>query len=233
MNKKTRNTVKNYMTFDFDFAGIRIQEEYLTPVDWSLSVDLLALEKPGQTKEEAESNAAFAFQKVYFWLSNNLPGVVIVDVANEADMLLANICSNIPMFCPGEPGDELIIRLLHAKITSLTGDSLIVGPIRLKSTDSSLQYNYDCADGDYQLPRNTEEYYQEYPCRDMAPWWARDDGFSFEFARADTPEAEELYKSIVDPLDEFYSIVAEYSTKGMNKEPAKVIKVDKWKPKKV
>lgn len=233
MNKKSKSVVKNFMTLDFDFTGIRIQEGYLTPVDWSLSVDLFALEKGTQSKDEVESAAAFVFQKIYFWLNTNLQGIVAVDVSSDEDLLLANLSSNITMFCPGNPGDELIIRLLHAKLTSLAGEDLIIGPMRLRASDASLQYNYDCMDGEYDLPRSADEYYQEYPCQDPAPWWTRDDGFCFEFAKADTPEAVEIAKNIVDPLDEFYSIIAEYSAHGMNREPAKIIKIDKWKPKKV
>lgn len=223
--------MKNFMTFDFDFTGIRLQDKYLTPVDWNLSVDLFAVEKTGQTKSDIEASAGFIFQKIYFWLSTNLPGILTVDVTDEEDLFLANITSNIMMFCPGSPTDDLIIRLLHAKLTSLSDGSLIIGPVRLKASDTSLCYNYDCMDGEYNLPSTTEEYYTEHPCKDQAPWWTRDDGFCFEFAKAETEEMIKISESIVDPMEEFYSIINEYSS--ISKEPAKIIKPERWNPKKV
>lgn len=236
MIKKGRHHIKSYMTLEYDFTGIRIQECQLTPVDWKLSVDLVAFSKKGKTKEESETNASITYQKIYYWLDTNLPYIVAVDVGKEDDLYMANLSSNIMMYCPGNPGDDMLIQLLHAKISALAGPDLIVGEIRLKGSDTNLQYTFDCADGDYALPASTEEYYTESKTRDDIPWWMRDDGFCFEFVKPiDDVAAEDLFKEIVDPMDEFRRLVAEMSDShiGFVREPAKIVKVEKWKPRTV
>lgn len=227
---KMKNPTKNHMKLEYDFSGIRLQDSFIAPVDWNISVDLYAIERKSQQKSEVESKAGFAFQKIYFWLNTNLNGIIAVNTKSEYDFHLASMTSNLMMFCPENPGDDLLIRLLHAKMTSLASDDLIVGQIRLKSSDSILQYVYDCNDGDYKLPTDTVGYFEHYQCKDPAPWWTRDDGFCFELAAPVDDETKEMAEKIVDPLDEFYDLIQEYSAE---KEPAKIIKVDKWKPRKV
>jgi hypothetical protein len=225
------------MTLEYDFSGIRLQEGSLTPVDWKLTVDLVATGKKGKAREEVEYDASITYQKIYFWLDTNLPNIIAVDVNSEDDLYLANLATNIMMYCPGIPSDDLLTQLLHSKISILAGTDLLVGEIHLKGSDSTLHYTFDCSDGLYILPRTTAEYYPESATRDTIPWWMRNDGFCFEFARPEdnTQTDEELFGGITDPLEEFHRIMAEVSDShiGLIKEPAKIIQVEKWKPRKV
>lgn len=237
MIKKGKHLIKSHMTLEYNFTGIRIQESSLTPVDWKLTVDLVATIKKGVTKEDANYTAGIAYQKIYFWLETNLPNIAIVDVSNKNDLYIANLSTNITMYCPGNPGDDLLIQLLHAKICSLSGDNLLVGEIHLKGSDTSLHYIYDSPDTGCLLPDKTSDYYTESITRDTDPWWFRDDGFCFEFARPEDNELsdDELFKDIVDPMVEFYKIMAEVTDTHFElvREPAKIIQVEKWKPHKV
>lgn len=237
MIKKGKNLIKSYMTLEYDFSGIRVQDSALTPVDWKLSVDLVAIGKKGKSKDTIEYKASVTYQKIYFWLDTNLPNVVVVDVAKEDDLYIANLSSNIMMYCPGNPSDDMLIQLIHSKITSLAHPNLLVGEIRLKGSDTNLQYTYDCADNEITLPLTTEEYYTEGKTRDKEPWWYRDDGFCFEFVMPEdeTMSEEEFFKDISDPMDEFYKVVNEMTDAeiGLVKEPAEIVQVEKWKPKKV
>lgn len=237
MIKKGRHLIKSHMTLEYDFTGIRIQEGSLTPVDWKLTIDLVATGKKGKSKEVIECDAGITYQKIYFWLDTNLPNIITVDVTNEDDLYIANLSTNIMMYCPDSPGDDLLIQLLHAKISSLASPDLIVGEIHLKGSDTSLQYTFDCADVGYLLPSSTSEYYTEGTTRDKMPWWFRDDGFCFEFVRPEDNELsdEELFKDIADPMDEFYRIMTEVTDMhiGLVREPARIVQVEKWKPKKV
>jgi len=237
MLKKGKHIIKSYMTLKYNFTGIRLHEGYLGPVDWELTVDLIVPDKKNKEKDEIEQKAGVIYQKLYFWLDTNLPNVIIVDVNNEDDLYVANLSSNLMMYCPSAPSDDLIIQLLHSKLSSLTSQELIIAEMKLKGSDSTLQYTFDSQDKEYLLPSKTEEYYPEGTARDSIPWWSRDDGFCFEFIRpADTevPD-EELFKDICDPLSEFYRIIKETSEDdiGMMKEPARIVQVEKWKPKKV
>ena len=237
MIKKGRNLIKSHMTLEYDFTGIRIQDGSLTPVDWKLTVDLVAIGKKSKPREEIEYEAGITYQKIYFWLDTNLPNIVVVDVSNEDDLYIANLSTNIMLYCPDSPNDDLLIQLLHAKISSLANSDLVVGEMHLKGSDTALQYTFDCSDAGYMLPATTEEYYTEGTTRDKEPWWFRDDGFCFEFVRPDGNELpdEELFKDIMDPMDEFRRIMAEVSDMhiGLTREPARIVQVEKWKPRTV
>jgi len=239
MIKRGRHIIKSHMTFSYDFTGIRLQEGCLTPVDWTLTADLVATGKKGKTREEIEDTAGFTYQKIYFWLDTNLPNILMVDVGTEDDLYIANLSSNLMMYCPGNPSDDTLIQLLHSKISVLAGTGLIVGEMKLKGSDTSLEYTFDCSDGDYELPTTTE-YYTESTTRDKIPWWARDDGFCFEFVRPIAVEGtpvipdEELFKDISDPMDDFRKAMTDMDIHiGITKEPARIVQVERWKPKKV
>lgn len=237
MIKKGRQIIKSHMTMEFNFSGIRLQNNMLIPVNWNLQVDLVAQGKKEKTREEIEYNASITFQKINFWLETNLPDILLVNVKSEEDLYLANLTSNIMMYCPGYTSDDLLIQLLHCKISTLANPDLLVGEIYLKGNDSPLHYTFGCDDGLYMLPKTTADYYTESATRDKKPWWLRNDGFCFEFSRPSDIEIsdEELFADIVDPLEEFHRIMAEIDDENMTllKEPAKIVQVEKWKPKKV
>jgi hypothetical protein len=234
MMKRGSNIIRSYMTLEYAFTGIRVQDSYLTPVDWTLTVNLIAPVKKRKVKEW-ETRLGLAYQKIYFWLDTNLPNIMIVDVSKEDDLFIANLSSNVMMYCPGSSGDDLVIQLLHSKLTSLAKNELMIGEIQLKGSDATLQYTFDCPEGDYTLPTTTEEYYTEGTTRDVTPWWGRDDGFCFEFVRPAETELtdEELFKDIIDPMNEFDRVMTEVTSEthvGL-REPAKIVQVEKWKPK--
>jgi hypothetical protein len=237
MIKKGRHLIKSHMTLEYDFTGVRIRDGYLVPVDWKLNVDLVATGKKGKAREIVECDASLTYQKIFFWLDTNLPNIVVVNVQNENDLYIANLSTNIMMYCPDIPGDDMLIQLLHSKISALAFPNLMVGELHLKGSDTALQYTYDCSEGSYVLPTTTEEYYTEGTTRDKTPWWLRDDGFCFEFVRPEDNKLtdEELFKDIMDPMDEFRRLVDEMSETPISilSEPAKIVQVEKWKPKKV
>ncbi len=231
-----KHRIRNHMTMEYDFTGIRILESSLIPVDWHLTIQLTAFDKKGKTKEELEFAAAVAYQKIFFWLETNLPNTVMVDVTNEDDLYIANLSSNIMLYCPSCPYDDLIAQLLHSKVSILAGEDLLVGAVTLKASDVTIKYDFDSAETGYNLPMTTAEYYTEGKARDVNPWWIRPDGFSFEFIRPeDTGLTDaELYKDIIDPMEEFDRMIQETSDHlGVVREPAKIVKIEKWKPKKV
>lgn len=238
MMKRGKHIIRNYMTLSYDFTGIRLQDSNLTPVDWQLKVNLVAHKKRGVSEEELEYKTSALYQRLYFWLDTNLPNIIAVDVESEPDLYIANLSSNIMMYCPGNPGDDLIIQLLHSKLTALTSGELVVGEIKLTGSDTTLEYTFDCEDGDYGLPTETKEYYTEGTARDEIPWWSRNDGFCFEFIRPEKSEDvtdEELFGNIQDPMLEFEKLISEISEGqiGVMREPARIVQVEKWKPKKV
>jgi len=236
MIKHGKNIIRNYMTMNFEFGGIRIQDGFMTAVDWELSVNLIVAQR-AKSREDVEYRAGVMYQKLWFWLDANLQGIVLVNVESEDDLYIANLSSNITLYCPGNPSDDLVIKLLHSKLTALAGKDIGIGEMRLKASDTSICYTYDCPEGDYELPLTTSEYYTEGTCRDVDPWWTRNDGFCFEFVKPEDSEEtdEEIFAGIVDPMIEFERAVSvmENTQIGMVREPARIVQVEKWKPKKV
>lgn len=230
-----KHRIKNFMTLEYEFVGTRIIDQSLTPVSWSLKINLVSANSKGKTREEIEENANLTYQKIYFWLDTNLPNVVLVNVADENDLYIANLSSNIMLYCPGKATDDMMIQLLHAKITSLVNHSLFVGEMELKGSDTTLRYTFDCPNGDYMLPLRIKDYYTEGTPRDEFPWWTRDDGFCFEFIRPEgtTSTDAELFGEIIDPMDEFYSVMTGIDDIGIVREPARIIQTERWSPKKV
>ena len=237
MMKSGKHFIRSHMTLGYNFSGIRLQDNLLIPVDWEINIDLVVVDKKNKTYEEIEYHAGIIFQKVYFWLDTNLPNILAVDVSNQTDLYIANLTSNIMMYCPGNPDDDMIAQLLHSKISVLSNDSLVVGEITVKASDTSLKYTFSTKDGHYGLPSSTKEYCNNGICRDDKPWWARDDGFCFEFIRPAEMNIDdnELFGNIIDPMSEFKRIISEMSNSEMTppKEPARIVQVEKWKPKKV
>lgn len=238
MMRTGKNIFKSYMTLEYKFTGNRIQDSCIIPVNWDLSVNLVVSDKKLKTKEEIENKVAIAYQKIHFWLDANLPNCIMVDVDKEEDMYIASLTSNTTVFCPGNPGDDLIIQLIHSKISALAQDIFVIGEMSLKNTDMSLKYVFDVTENSYNLPETTAEYYSHGVARDELPWWSRDDGFCFEFIKPDGSELseEELFGDIVDPMDEFFQFMAELSLNNavdITKEPARIVQVEKWKPKTV
>lgn len=238
MLKRGKQIVRSYMTMSYQFSGIRLQEGHLAPVDWSLSINLVASVKNIKAKADAEYKASIIFQRIYFWLDTNLQNILFVDVSNEDDLYIANLSSNITMYCPESPDDDMIIQLLHSKLSAISGPELEIADIQLKGSDTALQYTFDSQDNGYDLPLTTAEYYLEGTARDEMPWWSRNDGFCFEFIRPIDSEGvtdEELFADIVDPMDDFEKFITEMTDAniGMTKEPARIVQVEKWKPRKM
>lgn len=232
-----KQRVKNHMTLEYEFSGIRLQEGTLTPVDWTLKVNLVGHERKNVSKEEQELEAGVAYQKILFWLETNMPAILMVNVENEDDLYIANLSSNIMLYCPGPATDDIIVQMLHAKISTLAEGYLVVGETQLQASDASVTYTFDGSDEDYSLPNEVKEYFTTGETRDTTPWWYRNDGFCFEFVRPEDAEGtdEEVFKDITDPMSDFARHITEIVHRriGIVKEPAKIVQVERWSPKKV
>ncbi len=161
-----------------------------------------------------------------------------MDATDEDDLYLASLSANITLYCPGDTSDDNIIQLLHAKLSVLAAASMVVGEMKLKGSDTSATYTFDCLNGEYDLPTSSTEYI-DGEVRDNDPWWNRNDGFCFEFIKPEHVEGEtvsdEIFDDIVDPMVEFERLMQEAteSFTGIVREPARIVQIEKWKPKTV
>ena len=234
-----KHKIRSHMTLEYDFTGIRLQEGCFTPVDWKLTVDLIAPRGTTQkSKEDSELKAGMTYNRIHFWLDTNLTNVIVVDATNEDDLYLANLSANITLYCPGDVSDDHVIQLIHSKLSALAAGTMVVGEMQLKGSDTSAAYTFDCPDGAYELPVSPSEYI-EGEARDEEAWWFRNDGFCFEFIKPVAAEGEtipeDIFGDIVDPMTEFERMVQEATESfvGIIKEPARIVQVEKWKPKTV
>lgn len=233
-----KHNIESYMTMVHEFPGIRIIDGVLNPTKWNLEIDLVAIDlATTQAKfDEMQMNGSIAYQKVLFWLDTCLPGCVFVGSNNPTGMEMAMMCDNMLMHCPDEPTDDLIVALLHSKITAISNGHLHIGQIRLVSTDTSAKYTYNVPAEGYGLPKKVKDYI-DLPSLYRKPWWERNDGFSFEFLKPKgcKDKLVDLYQAIQDPLDSFEESMSaiEFTFDPEPKEPAEIIQVEKWQPRTV
>jgi len=229
-----KHKVRSYMKMEFAFSGIRIADKELIPVQWQLSATLVPIQKKKPTKESLPHDAEITYQRLYFWLETNLPNVIVVDADDNVGIAIATSVTNVMMVCPGAPYDEMIAELLHHKFTSLVDGHMAIGDITLKSSDTTAAFTFDCPDGAYELPGTVSEYLP-YRSLHTLPWWARNDGYSFEFVMPDSIKdktIEEFFGEVSDPMEQFDASVDEMIGEEHTDE-AIIIPVSKWKPQKV
>lgn len=233
---KVRNEiVNNFMTITFKFPSVRVIHSVLEPVVFNLDLNLTSLADISKPKEftEIQAEGNIAFQKLYFWLESVLPGVVMVDATDKAGFGFSALVGNIIMHCPGEPIDELLVRMLHSKISAIVGSKLIIGEITLGADESGTSYTFVPDGYGYHLPETVRSYL-DLPSLNKKPWWCRKDGFCFEFVKGkDIKEKlEVLYAGIPDPLEEYEANLRE-ALSGKSQASAPIIEHDTWKPKKL
>jgi hypothetical protein len=237
--KKVKSFGRNCLTLNYDFTGLRVRDALFIPVKWNLTIDFNIIAKNNYLKKEyspEELKRGFNInnQRLYYFLDVNLPNAMLVDATVEEDVDLANMSSNMMVYFPGEVNDFTFAKLLHSKLSILSEDIFEVGQISIKADDTFLQYTYNHEGDDYDLPMLTEDYCKFGKMRDKSCWWARNDGFCFEFLRPDDTKLtdEELYGNIIDPLSEFEDLILDENDNNI-KEPAKIVQIEKWKPKKI
>jgi hypothetical protein len=227
--------VKSFMTLKYNFPGVRILEDCLSPTYWSVNVNLVAVDydKNSHPVSTMQANGSIAYQKAYYWMESMLPGIILTNIDNKFGLSIATTATNPMMYCPGDPTDDLLVQLIHAKLAAITNNHLYIGEITLDSNDTSAGYTFCRLKDGYTLPDKVKDYV-DLPSLHRKPWWHRDDGFCFEFLKQKNNKEKiaDIYKDVFDPLKEFEEMLIneqEYT----QKEPAEIIHVDKWKPKKV
>jgi hypothetical protein len=238
MKKVNKNDIKSFMTLNFEFSGTRIMEKYIIPVEWELKVNLVAVDYgTSRSMKEMQTASGMAYQKLHFWLESCLPDIIAVNTANEVGMDIVSKVDNIMMHCPDEPTDDLIIRMLHSKMSTIVSDNIFIKEAVLSSSDSPATYTFCLADTGYDLPAKVSNY-TNLPSLHETPWWERYDGFSFEFLSPPNSDIlpEEIYERVSDPLQEFENaLLSGFGTIteiiSADTKPAEIIHIDRWKPK--
>ena len=234
-----KHRIRSFMTLEYSFSGIRVIEIDLIPVQWTLTIDLAPSQKKRKNLEEIARKAELTYQRIYFWLETVLTQAVCVNTTNAIGMAIAATSSNVMVMCPDEPYDEVLVELLHSKLTALADGNMLIGSIHLKGSDVTASCSYECPDGLYALPDAVQDYVGiDVTSMHSIPWWARNDGFSFEFLKSeenkDIPD-DVYFGAFSDPMQDFDKTMEEIAELApiIPKEPATIIQAEKWKPRKV
>lgn len=235
-----KQEVGSYMTMKMDFPGIRMLDNILCPTKWNLEIDVVALDigPKALTQSEIQMNGGLAYQKLYFWMETCLPMCIFVDTENHIGMSIAAASDNNMMYCPDEPTDDMLVRLLHSKLTAISDGHLFIGQVRMESTDTNAMYTYTVPAEGAGLPAKVKDYVSDASLF-RKPWWDRADGYSFELTRPKgcKETLDQLYGHLQDPLLEFDNTVMAstfaFDETTIPNEPAEILQVDKWQPRTV
>lgn len=236
MKKKNDSFNGNYMTFSFSFKASRLQELFIIPTIFHATFDVVVIDDKNKSKEEVEKESFIELQKINYLFENILDNVIIFDASSEEDSIICDLLSNDKMFCPGKPTDDLIARMLHSKISQITKDIFLIGKFTLSTNDSSYKFTFQ--PGDYSIPNLIAEYLPGVTTIHNTAWWYRNDGFIYELIKPEEflGSNEEFFEICQDPMEDFNSLINDVFTTNVElnkKQPAKIVQVEKWKPKKV
>lgn len=232
--KVFNEVVNNYMTLEFKFPVIRFIDSILEPTAFTLNMNLTAVAdaRNPESFNHIQAEGSIAYQKIYFWLESVLPGILMVDCSENLGISLSSLVGNMMMHCPGPPIDEMVVRMIHSKLSTITNGKLIVGEMTLLADDSSTSFTFMPAEQGYYLPKTVKEYI-DLPSLYKHPWWMRNDGFCFEFVKGKSvkDKLSDIYDGITDPLAEYEDSIRKATTG--DDTPAKIIEHGTWKPKKI
>lgn len=223
--------VPQYMNIVHKFAGIRSDGGYLQSTNWELKLQLVG---NALIENHMERNQ-MAFNKILFWLESTLNNVIVFDPSDENSSVIAGMSENIFLLTPELPSDDVLIRVLHSKLTAIANNEVVIGEMTLETEGMPVSYTFNNHDG-YDLPETVKDYIPDMVSLFKEPWWDRNDGYSFEFLkkRGDKRKIADIYNDIIDPLSEFEESVANYTELTMTPHTeAEIIKPNKWNPKKV
>lgn len=215
-------TVSRYMILCEEFTGVRYLEDTLHANTWQLEADLVVVSD--KLRKDYMRRGTETYQNITFWIENVLNGSLFINASDEEKLDFSACMDNAPVYCPGEPTDDLLIRLFRAKLTAIAGSNMMVGQVRLKCKSMNVRY-VENDDKGSPLPALVADYVTRESLHTV-PWWNRQDGFSMEMLRwlDDESPLSEFYADIEDPLD--------YASEMFGgKKEADIIEMS-WTPKK-
>lgn len=170
--------VTTYTWVNFKFKTIRIVDNIFTSHVNTLKAEIVMDE--GATEKEIN----LALEKIHFWFDQILSNSILFDRDNEYAMTVffdengVPRTANVPVILPCEPTDDNVVRILHSKLNAFGNEKVVFGMMEITSdTREQLTCTFT-GDGAFELPAMEdwvgERAYHEYP------WWARNDGSTFD-----------------------------------------------------
>jgi hypothetical protein len=168
-----------FVRLSLAFHGIKVVRNHYVAGNWEFTLDVM----PASELSINSNEICGAFAKMKYWVEEIVNGSLMFAHSNKwavnqffGEHQKELVANNIVLL-PGPVSDDLIAKILHAKLTALSNNSLIVGPIELCSADGlgiSIFYTGENSD----LPP-IEQWVGKRSFFDK-PWWDRDDSSTLD-----------------------------------------------------
>lgn len=166
----------SYTWAHFKFKSIRIIENALTSHVSTVKAEI------SPHPDATETQIKIVLEKVNYWFNTIVGCSVMFARDNEFALNLMfteeglGRTENIPMVLPAVPTDDVLARVLHAKMNALGGEHVAFGMIEINSDhDFTIMFT---GFGEEELP-DMDEWIGEHTYYDV-PWWSRDDGSTLD-----------------------------------------------------
>ena len=207
-----RQFQKKYMTIFREFAGTRMRKGRALPTRWSLTLNVGAIS--GNDDFEPAHNA------LLYWFDQAFNDAVVVSTEDKVGMGVALAVNNPIIMLPYTDADSIFTQAMHQKLKAILQLSMVVGEIKLMSnTNYGIAYTYDASDDDSVLPRTASEFMGHETVHAM-PWWTRNDFTTREYR---------VGEQVTDPMHGYTGTTEDTQCK----QPAQIVKVPNWVPKRV
>jgi hypothetical protein len=199
------------LSYSARITGNRIINSSMIPTWWDIQIDFFSVLDDDSSSDDDTNNieATIAFNVLAYWLNDYMDDLLVFDPSDKFSREMALLCNNPMFMTPGVPMDDLIVKLLHCKMNSITKGKLCVMKTSLRSDDGGgLAYNYVNPDGimdDNEVA--IEGYFQGVGIKHSTPWWMRKNAVCYDFSKDETESAKVTELEVDDPND----ILARYA----------------------
>lgn len=165
-------TPNTKMVINHTFTAVRVFDYTLTPLTFNLQIHCCVPNGFSPSIQSVQDKAAISFQVLKLWLHNMLDEVTIVNPVTDIGEMLLGVSESKIMTTPGEPDDNVLVRVLHSKIASITKGNLEIIKLVLSSSDTEYtEQHWPFSDGvEYMLPDIS---YMDDEVIHKDPWWVR------------------------------------------------------------
>lgn len=167
-----------FITLNLETKIIRIVENTLIPSRLNIRADVSPRE------DITDVQLTHSMQKIKFWYEHIVSKSLAFDIGNDAaigmifDETGKNRSTNMIMFTPGDPTDELLAALFQSKMSALSNGMINFGLCEVKSDNHlGLAFTF-VGEGTKVLPPMKEwigerSYFEK-------PWWERNDSSTLD-----------------------------------------------------
>jgi len=165
------------------FKAIRVLDNRLIPTTWKIHTEVI-YDEEAQESVDFDVEVKTTIGKINYWLDNLVSGSLIFSRDNDWPYMSffdedgRCTAGNVVTITPEDPTDDHLAEIIHSKFNAFGGDHIQFGIVELESDDTTGLSFMFTGDGQMNLPF-MEEWVGPHAYFDR-PWWARDDGSTYD-----------------------------------------------------